>query len=259
MKKLILLAILVSYIPISCFSQDTTDRYWDFNSAYTLPESRTEIGIFNKMSYGFTDNIQLSLNPIIFFVMPNIDVKWNHGKFFDTELSTVHTIYYPTMLMRMVSKKGLLGMIGPEFYIPHMVSIANEILATKEIDSKYFFTGKLGFNFSIHEEKPDILTTIDLPYIYPRMSVFYNGFIFNAGILSMMKLNDSFRFYFDNELILIPRAENNIAYENRGGANWMISNHVNLSLGYMLLYGDYPFGTQWHLLPTFDILFGFNL
>ncbi len=37
---------------------------------------------------------------------------------------------------------------------------------------------------------------------------------------------------------------------------WQKSNTLHLSFGYKLIVGEYPFGGQAHLLPTFNIKFG---
>jgi hypothetical protein len=177
---------------------DTNNALWLRNTAYTLPENRFEIGLFHKANYGFSDNLQFSCNPILFFIMPNLDLKWNHDKLFGLEFASYHSVYYPTFIMKMISKKGILGLIDPEFDIPQMISIANEVLLTKNIGAEHYITAKLGLNFAIVGDNLDKSTSIDLPYIYPRMSVFHNGFIINAALNYQTFISDEFNFYFEN-------------------------------------------------------------
>lgn len=53
---------------------------------------------------------------------------------------------------------------------------------------------------------------------------------------------------------LNPGGEENIAFERKAFLKWIKNESFQFSLGYGLMYGEYPFGTQRHLLsPLFDV------
>ena len=56
-----------------------------------------------------------------------------------------------------------------------------------------------------------------------------------------------------------PDGENDSAFEHKGLVIWNKSNRVQLCIGYKACYGEYPFGTQWHLLaPLLDVQWGWG-
>jgi len=45
-----------------------------------------------------------------------------------------------------------------------------------------------------------------------------------------------------------------MAFEHKGLLSWQKSHRFQFCLGYKLCYGQYPFGSQWHLLgPLLDL------
>ena len=57
-------------------------------------------------------------------------------------------------------------------------------------------------------------------------------------------------------MFLMPGGRGRYAFEQQGSLIWQGSSKSRLSFGYKLIAGEYPFGSQAHLLPTFDIQFG---
>jgi hypothetical protein len=48
--------------------------------------------------------------------------------------------------------------------------------------------------------------------------------------------------------------EEGFAFEHKNLLTWALSGRTDIQVGYKLIYGEYPFGGQWHLLPLLDIL-----
>ncbi len=265
MKKCILslciVFVFLAYVPLS--GSDTiglNGQTWSMGTAELLPQRRVEIGIFQPLRYGASDQLEISLHPLLFFVMPNVDIKWAHGEYGGFKIASAHGITYPSMLVNWVAKEGIGGLISPEFDIPHILSFQNALLASRGVFNGHLFTGKLALNVAVRSDELDSRTTIDLPVVYPRMSIYYNDFGFRVGADVKGPLFRRFSYAVDAELFYYPTAEPvvNSAFEHKGLLYWNKSSNVQFCVGYLLTYGEYPFGTQWHLLPLVDVQWGWS-
>jgi hypothetical protein len=251
----IVLVIFWSFTTLSAGEPNDKDlRYWSSGTAYLLPPGRWEVGLFQPLRYGFSESLEFSTHPLVCILMPNLSVKWSHKSIWGFIFSTRHNIYYPTPLLRTISREGVGGIISPEFHIPHIVSIYNEVLLTRELTKNYLITGKFGLSFAIKSADLDKRTTIDLPLIFPRLNVFYHGYGFRSGFDILGKISKRWNFVMDSDVFYYPGAEQDFAFEHKGLILWNKSLRFQLCFGYKLVYGEYPFGTQWHLLaPIFDL------
>lgn len=263
MKKTILciFIIFLSSLPLSAFDTlGLQDQTWSIGTAELLPQRRVEIGVFQPLRYGVSDKLEFSTHPLLFFVMPNFDIKWAHGKYGGFKIASAHGFTYPSMLMNLVAKEGIGGLISPEFDIPHILSFQNALLASRDVFNGHLFTGTLAFNVAVASGDLDPRTTIDLPVVYPRMSVYYNDFGFRVGADMKGPLFRRFGYAVDAELFYYPTGEPDVnsAFEHKGLLYWNKSSTVQFCVGYLLTYGEYPFGTQWHLLPLMDVQWGWS-
>ncbi len=233
---------------------------WSSGAAYTLPAGRMEVGVFQPLRYGVTSTLEFSIHPLVAFLMPNLSIKWSHLSTKGFHVSTQHSLYYPTPLLRTVAKEGTGGLISPEFSIPNMVAVTTEVLASKMIASGHLLTGKLGCSLAAKSADLDSRTTIDLPLIFPRMSVFYHGYSLRGGANLQGKMFRRWHYRMDAEFFFTPKAEESFAFEHLGLLSWRKSDRFQSCLGYKLTYGEYPFGSQWHLLaPLIDLQWGWRV
>jgi hypothetical protein len=235
-------------------TEDKIGHIWSSGSAYILPVGRIEVGLFQPLRYGFSNSLEFSTHPLVNILMPNFKVKWSHNFVKKITVATQHSFYYPTPLLRTIAREGTGGIISPEFHIPHLFAFYNEILVSKYLNKNLLFTGKAGFVFALHSAALDERTTIDLPLIFPRLSVFYHGYGFRFGGDLSGKIYHRWHHALDFDIFLNPGAEENVAFEHKGLLLWNKSQRLQICLGYKLVYGEYPFGTQWHFLaPLFDL------
>lgn len=229
-------------------------RNWSSGTAYLMPAGRWEIGLFQSLRYGYSESLEFSTHPLAFFLIPNMNAKWSHGVYKGFKISTRHSIYYPTPLLRTIAREGTGGIISPEFHIPHLVSIYNEVLFSKPIANNQLFTGQAGFCVAIKSGDLDERTTNDLPLVFPRLNVFYQGYGFRSGCNLEGKLFRRWNYLVDADVCYYPSADDKMALEHKGLLLWTKSQRFQLCFGYKLTYGEYPFGTQWHLLgPLLDL------
>lgn len=128
------------------------------------------------------------------------------------------------------------------------------------VAKNHCITLKAGIDIAVRFGFLDERSTIDLPLVYNRLAVFYNGYGLRFGGDMRGKIISSFSYVVDFVFFVYPDSENNFFLEHKGLVRWYKNNGLELSAGYLLTYGEYPFGNQWHLLlPLIDVRFGWNL
>ena len=257
MKKL-LLCLTGTLICATLFSQDTlTKNYWTDGTACNVPKHRWELGLFTASRYGITNKLELSAHPLMFFAMPQVNLKVGWGGRSGFRMATEHGIFYPVPFMRLVATKGIGGLISPEFTIPQMFAISNRILVSYKPFAKSILTVHAGITFAVKFGPLDKRTTIDLPVIYPRLAVFYDQPEFDVGIDFRGKFVPRFGWLFHVENFIVCGTEKNYFIENKGILAYTSKKEtLRVEAGYKLCFGKYPSGPQWHLLPVVDLVFG---
>lgn len=268
MKRPLRLASLLLMVT-AALPATATERNWSTGTAYTLPKGRLEIGLFQPFRKGQTERLEWSTHPVFNLKIPNIRIKMYHSKLYGWDVATRHSLVYPTPLLRLLRVKGfgisslrdmdVGGIItsDPDVPpIPHMISSRNEILFSRWLGSSSLLTGKLGVAVALKRGKLDRRTTIDLPIVFPRLGVYYHGYSVNLGIDLLRGLTKRVDYLIDADVLLLPNSEEDFAFEHKGLFLWNRSSRFQVAIGYKLVYGEYPFGTRWHLFPLFDLQWG---
>ena len=266
MRNLTLYILIVILSSSSIFSQDenSTFRFYD-ETANVINKSDYRFSLFKNTEYGITDDLSISAHPLLLFVNPSIDVKYNFYKKDDLMISSIHGINYPTLMMNTLKGPGTGGFISPEFKIPVMFSIRNGVLATYKLDNSHFLTGKFAFEFALNNSDLSPGTSIDIPVILPRTMVYYKSIGFDVVIASEGSIWHTLDYHASTEFFLFPfggtdyekeYSENSTDFfmEISGGCFWNIVKSAKLGITGKLCYGQYPFGTQWHLIPYVDFV-----
>jgi len=219
-----------------------------------LPKGNFETGLFQPLRYGLSENIEISTHPVLMFFIPNFSVQKRHPNWAGLALASRHSLVVPTPLLKMVTKKGVGGFISPEFDIPLMIALKNEIQLKRTLNDSWILSGTAGLTFSYCSKKLDKRTTIDLPVVFPRLGVFYNGYGINFRLDFAGTLLPRLDLLTDLNVLLLPGMEEGFAFEHKNLLTWALSNRMDIQIGYKLIFGEYPFGVQWHLFPLLDIL-----
>lgn len=252
MKSILIITVLISQM----FAQGE----WLPGTAYTLPQGRWEFGLFQPVRWGQSDDREISFYKLSVLLMPGITVKQRWHQRYQWTVSSTHSVYYPTPLLRMVAKEGIGGMISPEFEIPHLVSFWNMVLASKSLDQNKILTYKAGFAVAFGGSELTPGSTIDLPLIYHRLAVYYNGWLLRLGTDMNGRMSKKWTFLVDGDLFLILGMKGSLALEHKSMITWEKSETFHLSLGYKFIYGEYPDGypnekiTRVHILPMLDFV-----
>ena len=112
----------------------------------------------------------------------------------------------------------------------------------------------------------DRRSSIDLPLVYHRLGVFYNGWGLHTGVDLQANLSDKVKLHLDIDLRLLPgifkdhpqnfftilSGEN--VLEHKLLLIWNRSQSFRVLTGYKLVMGQYPYGHDMRLLPYIPLL-----
>ena len=247
------------------------NQNWSTGTSHTLEKGRWEVGVFQPLSYGFKNNIELSTHPAWAFLIPNFSVKKFWLSHNELALSSRHNIVYPTPIFKWLQsplgkelgEPDKFALISPEFDIPPIVSFHNELLISRPI-SRGGVTFKAGMTFAFISGGLDDRVTIDLPIVFHRMMVMQNGYGFNVGVDLLHQLTAKLLLWTDVDFILIPGVDENFAMENKGILIYERNHNFRTLIGYKLVYGKYPAGypldfkSFLHILPILDLQWGWG-
>ena len=235
---------------------------WLSGTAHILPKGRWETGLFQPVRWGQGENREISFFKLTTLLMPGVTVKQRRGQYNSWIISTSHSLYYPTPLLKAIAKDGIGGMISPEFKIPHLLSLWNMVLASKPLPQNKTLTTKVGFALAFGGTDLSKESIIDLPLVYHRLAVYYNGWLLRFGSDLNGQIGEKLSYLIDGDYILIPGMKGYFTLEHKGMLSWEKSSTFQVSIGYKLIYGLYPDGypnnniARFHALPLLDLQWG---
>jgi len=244
------------------FSFGWISAQWEGESASVLASGRREVSLFTPFRMGLSNKSEISVNK--FLLMPSISYKAEMAQFRGWKRAYRLQLTYPTMVMRWLqSPLGMklgepdkFALISPEFTIPQMASIYGELIGSKGTPWSGQLTLNVGVGIGMNGKELEKRATVDLPIIYPRLSVYYNGFLLKMGGEYWRQFKERWSYVMDYDMFVMPRGEGRYTFEHKGLMVWTKSERFRLLFGYKLIAGEYPFGAQAHLFPTLDLQFG---
>ena len=226
---------------------------WNSHSAKILEKGRWELGLFQPLRYGYSEFSEFSVHPGFFFIMPNIEIKESQISLYGFKTASQYRIIYPTLLLKRLSGEGIGMLIAPEHDIPHMLSFSGSFIGTKDISGlEITMSGGLDLGIVLGDLNP--VSSIDLPLVYHRLGVYYNGWGVHSGVDIQKALNSKLEVFFDLDLILLPGYNGVYSIENKFLLSWNKSNKFKVTTGFKSVYGDFPYGEDFRILPYFPIL-----
>ncbi|MEI6091058.1 MAG: hypothetical protein WCR42_11440 [bacterium] len=265
MRAIVIAFIFLVFSSVLSFSKDNENFINYSKSANVLPKGDFRYSLFGQTEVGLSNKLTISAHPIMLFVSPSIDLKYNFMKNEKYSISTIHGATCPTLLLNLVKTKGTGGFISPEFEIPFMLSIRNGIIGTYKYAPNHILSGSFVFEFALFNSSLDPGTSIDIPLISPRSAVYYRNAGFDLALSAEGKICNKFDYAGKAELFLFPfsnerynseydKTTNSLFSEFSGMIFWNINKSIKLGAGARLCYGYYPYGEQWHLLPLLDFV-----
>ncbi len=235
---------------------------WGAVFAMTPPESagvqnrgERSMGIFQPLRLGVGHDFELTTHPGLFFIMPNLTVQKYHGKTGGWMLASRIYVAYPTLLLRTIQKNGIGGIIAPDpdiQKIPQLLYWRGEIRIGRELP-RALVTLKSGVALGFGGTKLDERLWIDYPMVFHRMGVLFNGWGLNIGADFRYHLNPKMDILLDVDLFSLPGSAYSGFIEHKTILTWYGWNKLQLCGGYKLSHGEYPYGSQWYLVPLIDL------
>ena len=225
-------------------------------TALLLEKGQKEIGLWHPYRLGKTNDVELSMHPVLSFIIPNLKIK---GKLLSSENSINSyslKLTYPTPLLKLVQKEGIGGLITPntdEVKIPHIMVSDLRILTTYKIKENHLFTISGGIAYAVVLDEIDSRVTIDLPYFFPRMNMYSSNYSLISAFHFTGKIWKNLGYDSGGEFRYTDGTDNNIAFEFGDYFYWQYKSDLKIMFGYNLYYAEYPFGKQWDLYPMIDL------
>ena len=259
MLRTLILYFLIFLCETSLLSQQLSMPvcdHWSSNTAFLMPAGKWESGIFQSFRFGLSNKLELRSNALVMPLIPNAGIRIALGSRNGFIFASDHILSSPTIFLKLVSRKGIGGLISPEFDFPFILIINNSFIVSKPMGSSSLLSGYAGFLLAVRSSKPDPQSTIDLPLLYPRMAHFYEGATIRTGISFKGALSKKWFYEEGIQTFIITRSINNFYAENSGNIMWAAGGSLRIKGGYIMSYGQYPFGTHWQLWPSIDLIFG---
>ena len=134
-----------------------------------------------------------------------------------------------------------------------MFTFSGSLIGTRSFnDTKISLNGGLDIGIVLGDLNP--ISTIDLPLVYHRLGVFYNGWGFHTGIDIERSISGKIEALFDLDLIALPGYNGNYSIENKLLFSWNKSKDFRVTTGYKFVLGEFPYGKDSRLLPYVPIL-----
>jgi hypothetical protein len=221
---------------------------WSSGTAYSLPKGQWETGLFQPVRYGLNDDQDIVLHPFFALKLPNLVFKKTWTEKNSWTIASRHGFYYPTPLLQSITGAGKFKIVAPQFEFPTLIGLTNEILATRSVGTGQL-TGKAGLLLGLGGGDLDPLSTIDIPLVYPRLAVYYNGWGLRLGSDYVAPIKGRWSGFVDGDVFLYPGSSSALFFETKVLLIWTKSSRLRLMVGYKLTYGKYPFGSHWQILP----------
>jgi hypothetical protein len=227
--------------------------------ADTLPAGAGEIGLFQPLRYGLTDSVEIIGHPLLSLVAPAVDFKVRWGSWGAWTFSSLSGISFPTGLVSILACEGT-GCIYPaDAEIPFLVGFKSELLASRRMDHELRWTFRIGGKSALAFGE-NTLPSLDLPLAYTRFAHFRGNLALWAGIGFDGRIWGPLRFLLDADAWWVaesdPQAQ--FAFEQTGMVLWQVSQGFALQAGWMLIWGQYPFGDELRVLPLIDAIWAFG-
>ncbi len=251
MKALILVLLLGA--PAQLLAAETTSWPTTSDTASITPKGATTIGVFAPLRYGLSNRLEFETSPLLDIVAPNIALKRAWGEMAGFQIASRHKLFYPTGLLKVLSREGTGGVLPYNTRVPHIISLTAEILGSRMLSDELMLSLKAGVEFAKTFGRSN-LATIDFPLAYTRTAAYYGSGVIRLGADLDGKLGSSFAWNLDMDIFIIPDDTFSGAFEGGAMLAWLATDEFAVMVGTKLVYGNYPFGWQANLLPLFDLI-----
>ena len=241
-------------------STSTTESHmvWKNGTANTLSEGRMEMGLLAPFVMGLKNNMEISVHPLAFLLMPNVTLKknWSSNAENEWQFATAHGMTFPTPLLNFLSREGAGGVYPASETAPPILTFKNEFIATNFYHELHAVTFKTGIEFNLLSSQYGDFPEVELLYFYPRMASYSNAFSFNAAVEFTGDISKSLSYSADFTFYYIPNDESTTVFEFEPKLYYYISDNMRVLGGVILTTGNVPHEKQdFRAIPFLDLQF----
>jgi len=202
------------------------------------------------------NGLELSIHPITALLSPHIVAKKSLVERGEWSLAAQHGLQFPTPLLRTLARPGIGGILPADAVVPAILALDTRILASHSLgeSSQITVSARIMLALSLGEES---WPSIDMPIAYSRTAAFQDGIATAAGVQLDGALVSKLGYRLDIDGWFLPLSEGSWAVEARGVLPWRQSERFTAQVSTTAVIGDYPYGSAWHLLPGFDLIWSF--
>jgi hypothetical protein len=88
------------------------------------------------------------------------------------------------------------------------------------------------------------------------MAHYYKGLTLRGGASYKLGLAERWSLEENARIFCVTRSRGNLFLENAGTLQGLVGKSFRIRCGYNLSWGTYPYGNQFQLCPTVDLVFG---
>ncbi|MBU1221949.1 hypothetical protein KKF34_08455 [Myxococcota bacterium] len=256
-----ILYIFVSFtVLISYVSESYAQNVWTSDTGYVLPRKTLETGVFQNTAYGITDTLEVGTHPLLFFIYPQGYVKKQWFKSNNLAFSSRHGMGIPTLLLNLLAREGTGGIYPADMKAPFVLSHFHEASVTYKFNKKFIVSGTGDLNHAL-TSGGSRFATVDMPLVYSRTAHWYeDNWYARVGIDIQGSINEWITYLIDIDYFFLPSYPSYINIEHKGALRFLFKKgRYGIVAGYKMVFGTYPFGKQFHIIPFADFTFRFNL
>lgn len=245
-------ALLIALLLLPSPAAQARSTRWSIGTADTLPRGRLETGLFSPLRYGAVEGFEVSSHPLLCALMPNFGIKVGVLDAGEWSAAMRHAVHYPTPLLRLLAREGTGGILPSTAAVPHIIGLNSDMLASYAPSARQVVTAKLGLLLAARFGESE-MPTLDIPLVFPRTAAYHNDVTIVGGLDFDSQLVGGLWLLIDLDLFIMPWDQGLYALEHALMLTYRAGHGLALHLGYKMVFGEYPFGTQLHMLPLLDL------
>ncbi len=232
------------------------------DSARLVPAGRMELGVFAPLRWGVAERLELSFYPLWMLVAPNLALRVGWGRAGGLEWASDHSLGYPTPLMRLLAREGTGGIVPSDVLYPHLISLANHLLATRELPGGHLLSARLGGQVAKNLtafDGPEFWSQVEWHYAWPRTAAWFTGWSLDGGLAAQGPLTGPFGYRITLDGFHFPGLKGDRAVEWSVVATWRPRPGLELHAGATWSWARFPYGTRTSVaLPLVDLVWAFD-
>jgi hypothetical protein len=230
---------------------------WASDSAQPIATGRWEAGLVHGVHWGPVPDVELVLHPVLFFMLPHAEGKIRWAQRGPWSWATRHRLSYPSLFLQLVSREGALGLLPATTEVPVAIEFDNDVLGSWQFAEGQIATLEAGLTTAPRLTSGEDLPLLDFPFLYPRFAALKTTFTAYAGMGVEGQLLGPIAYQVDVDVYWLRVLPGAYAVELGAWLGYRPNPRWTLLAALRIAQAKYPVGERRHVLPYFDLIFGF--